>query len=106
MSTLRNIEIYHKRCIVTYPALAAQNGDAFQLDNFPTKTIQASGTGTVTIEGSNDGTNYVALKDTAGVAISLAAASNAISRCSDNPKFMRAVNAGGSSLVVIIGTHN
>lgn len=101
MSTLRSIDRRATTMIVTYLALAAENGDAFQSDDFPIKSAQAFGTGTVTIEGSPNGSNWVALKDTAGVAISLDATTSAISAIGPSPKFMRAVNAAGSSLVVI-----
>lgn len=104
MSTLRTMQRFAHQMIVTYAALTAENGDAFECSEFPDKTIQASGTGTVTLEGSADATNWVALKDTAGVAISLAAASNAASAVGANPRFLRAVNAGGASLVTITCT--
>lgn len=103
MSSLRTIDQRAHRIIVTYAALAAENGDAFDAVEFPDKTIQASGTGTVTVQGTNDGTNWVALKDPSGAAISLAAATNDAAVIAANPKLMRAVNAGGSSLVVITG---
>jgi len=89
--------------IWTYAALAAQNGLHFEAWRFPDKTIQASGTGTVTVEGSADGTNWEVLNDTTGAAISLTASSNDAAVILENPRFMRAVNAGGSSLVVITG---
>lgn len=103
MSSLRTILQRAHNITVTYAALAAENGDAFEAFEFPDKTIQASGTGTVTVQGSADGTNWVALKDNLGVAISLGAATNDSAVIAQNPKLMRAVNAGGSSLVVIQG---
>jgi hypothetical protein len=69
-------------------------------------TVQAVGSGTVTIEGSNDGTNWVALKDLAGAAISLAAGSNAMSVILEHPFFIRCVVAGGTATVMALGAGN
>jgi hypothetical protein len=78
-------------------------GTAFEGWMFPDKTIQAAGTGTVTLEGSPDGTNWAALNDTAGAAISLAAASEGASVVLENTKWYRAIVAGGTATVVITG---
>jgi hypothetical protein len=100
MSSLRDLSQQRDRLLVNYPQLTT-TGDMFEGWEYPDKTIQASGTGTVTLQGSNDGTNFVALNDIAGVAISLAAASNAASVVLANPKWMRAVCAGGTAAVTI-----
>ena len=60
MTAVRTLTELNDRLLVTYPALTT-TGDAFESWRFPDKTIQASGTGTVTLFGSNDGTNFVAL---------------------------------------------
>lgn len=82
------------------------NGVGVQANQWPDKTIQATGTGTVTLEGSPDNINWVALKDSAGVAISLAAASFAISIVGPNPVFIRPVNAVGTATITITGNGN
>lgn len=69
-------------------------------------TIQAVGTGTVTVEGSNNGTSWVALNDTAGTPISLAAASNAMGVLKEHPTFIRAVVAGGTATVTALASGN
>ncbi len=89
----------------TYAALASQNGDAIESWLWPDRTIQAFGSGTVTLEGSPDGTHWVALSDQDNVAISIAAASQEIAFVLENPRYIRAVVAGGTSLVVISGSH-
>lgn len=69
-------------------------------------TIQATGTGTVTIEGSNNGTNWVALNDTSGAAISLAAASNAMGVLKEHPYYIRPVVAGGTATIIALASGN
>lgn len=68
-------------------------------------TIQATGTGTVTFQGSNDGTNFVALNADLVVplaALSLAAGSNAIGKVFEKPIWIRPVVAGGTATVTLI----
>ncbi len=88
-----------------YTALASQNGDAIESWQWPDRTIQAYGTGTVTLEGSPDGTHWVALSDQDNAAISIAAASQEIAFILENPRYIRAVASGGTALVVITGSH-
>lgn len=87
----------------TFAALAAGNGPSFAGSQFPDKTVQATGTGTVTVEGSIDGVVWEPLHNTAGVLISLNAASNDIAVILENPVLMRAVVAGGVATVVFTG---
>jgi hypothetical protein len=60
------------------PMLNGDSGAPFQMPGFADRSVQVTGTfgagGTVLIEGSNDGTNYITLNDPQGVAISKAAA--------------------------------
>lgn len=69
-------------------------------------TVQAVGTGTVTIEGSNDGTNWAALNTTAGEAVSLDATANAMAVLLEHPLFIRPVVAGGTATVMALGSGN
>jgi hypothetical protein len=101
MSTALEKREYGGALIVTYAALASESGEAFESYKWPDKTVQAYGTGTVTVEGSNDGTHWVALNDLSGSPISLAAASSAASVILENPIHMRATVSGGTALVVI-----
>lgn len=78
-------------------------GTAFEGWMFPDKTIQATGTGTVTFEGSPNGTDFAALNDTSGAAISLTASSEDAAVVLENTKWFRAIVAGGTATVVITG---
>lgn len=69
-------------------------------------TVQATGSGTVTVEGSNDGTNWVALKDPTGAAISLAAGSNAMAVLLEHPVLIRPVVAGGTATITAVASAN
>jgi hypothetical protein len=73
------------------------------------KNVQRlGGTGTVTVEGSNDGTNWIALNNTANptAAISLATGTNAAAGILEEPRYLRAVVAGGTATVTIIGYYS
>lgn len=80
-------------------------GGAVNMARWPDKTVQATGTGTVTVEGSMDGTNWTPLNDQAAAAVSLAAASDEMNVILENPIFIRVVNAGGTATVTILGVH-
>lgn len=68
-------------------------------------TIQASGSGTLTVEGSNDGTNWVALKDMAtGLALSVTVPGMAV--LMEHPYFIRAVVTGGTATVTALASGN
>lgn len=104
MATGRTIDTFKDAMIVTYAALGNENGFEFEAWQFPDKTIQADGAGTVTLQGSLDGANWEPLKDTAGVAISIDATTQAAAVVLENPKKMRAVNTAASAKIVIICT--
>lgn len=106
MSTKRTIEPGSDTLIVTYAALGNESGDAFEAYQFPDKTIDAFGTGTVTVEGSPDGTNWTGLKDQSGTTISMVlAASGARALILENPRFMRAKNTSGTGALVVFTCH-
>lgn len=67
-----------KASVVTWSAMATgDTGNAVQSPGFSDRSIQVEGTfggSTVTIQGSNDGTNYYTLTDTAGVALTFTSA--------------------------------
>lgn len=103
MSTAFTQQRFKDRLIITYAALGNENGLGFDCALYPDKTITVFGTGTVTVQGSPDGTNWVALKDQAGAAISLViAASTASAVILENPAFMRAVNNNAAGALVNI----
>ena len=90
--------------------LNAESGDAAQAARYPTKAVQAVGTfgagGSVAIEGSNDGVNWFALRDSLGVVIALTAAAP-IKDVLENTRHLRArVTAGDGTTalrVILIG---
>lgn len=88
---------------VQYAALGNEAGLSFVGWHWPDKTITAYGTGTVTVEGSNDGTNWVGLKDQTGATISMVlSASAATAFILENPTYMRAKNTSGTGALVVI----
>lgn len=78
---------------------AAGNGPGVYFGNTPIKSVQRiSGTGTYTVEGSEDGSTWGAL----GTAIS--AINDAVVRpIPESPAFLRVVTAGAAATVIIVG---
>lgn len=86
-----------------YAALGNESGISFEGWHYADKTVIAFGTGTVTIEGSPDGTNWVGLKDQSGTTISMVlSASTASALILENPRFMRAKNTSGTGALIVI----
>lgn len=84
------------------------DGAPIRMGRFPDKTVQfTSGAGTVTIQGSNDGTNWSTLNDVNGVDLA-ALASGAIAAIAESPLFIRPLVAGPATngKVVIVGSTN
>lgn len=88
--------------VVKYASLGNENGDVFSLPHFPDKTIQATGTGTVTLQGSVNGTNWEPLKDQSGTVISIDSSTDAAALVLENPLFMRAVNTNDTGALIVI----
>lgn len=68
-----------KGWIASWPAMANGDvGEALELPGYQDRSIQAAGTfgtgGSVAAEGSNEGTNYAALRDPSSTTIALTAA--------------------------------
>ena len=97
----------HRNSILaTWSGLA--NGDTgapIQEPAFADRTVQISGTfgsgGSITLQGSNDGTNFVALTDGQGNAVTkLAAAMEVIEEC---PRYVRpSVTAGDGTTALVV----
>ena len=101
--------------VVTYTAIAASaNNVAFEAPEYPTKTVQATGTfgGTVTIQGSND---PLALSSPAsavwftctdgspgGSAADITYTAAGANIIGENPRFMRAISGVSVSDVDVI----
>lgn len=87
------------------PLANGDSGTPYGQAGFADRSIQVSGTfgvgGTVIIEGSNDGTNYIVLTDPQGNAISKTAA--AIESVSEITKFIRPrVSAGDGTTAITV----
>ena|SRR3990167_7608547 len=84
--------------LVTWVALAiGDTGEPVSLLDYPDKTVTVEGTiggGTLTMQGSNDGTNYYSLTDPQGSAIALTAAG--IKLITENPVWIRPSASGGA----------
>lgn len=83
-----------------------ENGDSFSWSNFADRSIQFSGTfgtgGSVTLQGSNDGTNWQPLTDPQGNAITKTAA--AIEQVLESTRFIRPVVTAGDGTTAIVCT--
>lgn len=92
-------------CVVSWAAIA--NNDTGSPEDFTgaaDRSVQVTGTfdsGTVTIEGSNDGTNYVTLTNMQGDALTFTAAGLRIVQ--ELTRFIRPklTGAGGSGVVAV-----
>jgi hypothetical protein len=86
--------------LITWAGLtqaSADVGDGAMTNKYPERTVQAIGTfgvgGSMALQGSNDGTNWGALKDAYGVLIALT--TSVPVAIGDNPLFIRpAITAG------------
>ena len=81
------------------------NGLKANIQRFADCTVQATGTGTVTLEGTMDGTNWEPLKAIGAsppVALSLAAANAEMAVVLEHPSMVRAVVTGGTATVTIL----
>jgi hypothetical protein len=86
----------------------ADTGTPVNLARFPDRTVQVLGdfttSGAITLEGSNDGTNYATLTDPQGDAIVIT--SQGLRLIAENPLYIRPRATAGSSVsmdVYIVG---
>jgi hypothetical protein len=87
------------------PLLNGDSGAPYSMAGFADRSVQVTGTfgagGTVLVEGSNDGTNYVTLSDPQGVALSKTAA--ALQEISQISRFIRPrVSAGDGTTSISV----
>jgi len=89
---------------VTWAALdTPDTGSTFKRTVFQDLYVQATGTfdsGTVTLQGSNDGTNWVSLVDPQGNAIAFTAAGG--EQLLETPVWIRPIISGGTSPAINI----
>lgn len=84
--------------VITWAGLAnADSGSAGDLVGSPDKTVQVTGTfgagGSVTLQGSNDGTNWETLSDPLGTALTFTAAG--LKAVLENPLYIRPIVTAG-----------
>ena len=89
---------------ITWAAVTGSDvGDAYEYSKFADKTVQVLGTfgDTLTIQGSNDGTNWATLSDSSGVELTFTAAD--IKLIAESPRYIRpSAGASITSVTVII----
>lgn len=81
---------------------AGQTGDAIEMGAYSDRSVQVTGMAdtTTSIKGSNDGTNFVTLKDTSSAALTFAATDiKQVLQCTK--KIQPVVGAGTDAAVVI-----
>lgn len=81
----------------------ADTGIASNISRWADRTVHVTGTfggATVTIQGSNDNTNWVTLNDTNGAALTFTAAGMKI--MAENPSYTRAITSGGAGTTVVV----
>lgn len=89
--------------LATWSGLAgSENGDSATISRWQDRTVQVTGTFTsVTIQGSNDATNWGILSDAQGVDLVITVA-NEVRTILENPLYIRPVSVGAAGCVVLI----
>lgn len=84
------------------PVTGSDTATPYEYGKFADKTIQVFGTfgDTLTIQGSNDGTNWATISDSLGVELTFTAVG--IKLIAENPRFIRPSPGGSISSVTII----
>lgn len=94
--------------VVDWNITAVGPGGAVDIAAYPDKTLTVTGTfggTTVTLEGSNDGVNWVGLADNTGTAISLTDEGSVV--VGSHTRYLRPVATSGTGIdlaVSVIGT--
>lgn len=101
-----NVDMEHATLVTWSGLLNGDTGTRVSYTDFPDRTVQFLGTfgtgGSVSFEGSNDGTNWVVLTDPQGNAITKTAAG--IEAVTETPRYVRpSVTAGdGTTNLTVI----
>lgn len=88
--------------LVTWASMGNVSGTPITLLQLSNRTIHIAGTfdsATVVLEGSNDGTNYITLRDTLGNALSFT--STGLKKVHELPLYVRPTVSGGGGSVSI-----
>lgn len=91
--------------LVTWTLGDADTGAAVESPGSNLRSVQVTGTfgsSTVTIQGSNDGTNYVTLKDSGGTTMTFTSASTTIRNVLEVSRFIRAISSGGTAAATVV----
>lgn len=104
LSTISLIGSNNSIRLAVWATLAnGDDGTPFEFVDWADRTIHVYGTfgvgGTVVLEGSNDGTNYVTLTDSNGAAMSFTAA--ACKQINEAPRFVRPRVTGGDGTTAL-----
>ena len=107
MATITHTEAFFKNettghmydtMVITWETMGnADTGTSSSVPEYSDKTVQITGTfggATVTLQGSNDDTNWTTLTDIQGTALAVTAAD--ISLVAENPLYVRAITTGGT----------
>lgn len=95
----------HAQLVTWSGLLNTDVGSAIQLAHFGDRTVQVTGTfggGTMTFQGSNDGTNWASLTDPQGNAIAKTAAG--LEAVLELPRYVRPSVAGGDGTTDLVVT--
>ncbi len=109
--TSTNRDVVNGAIVLTWEALGnADSGTAFAVPFKTSITMQAIGTfgaATVTLQGSNDGTNWAPLQWKGKTATALALTSAGIAEAVECPAYIRPTTTGGTGtdIDVIIALH-
>jgi len=89
--------------LATWGSLSTENGNAASVARWADKTVHIiSGTGTGSVQGSNDGTNWGALHDPQGTALTTLAVGT-IEMILENPLYIRINAATGTLVASVLG---
>jgi hypothetical protein len=93
---------YHSNTVIWETLTATDVGEAREYEDFNDRTIHVLGTfgGTVSIQGSNDGVNYLTLTDNSGLPLEFTA--DGMKLIAEAPRFIRPSAGSGVSDVDVI----
>lgn len=105
MATIPGTKILdgNKMYTATWALGNADTGLAADLHRWADRTVHVVGTfggATVTIQGSNDNTNWLTLNDSSGAALAFTATGMKV--ILENPIYVRAISAGGGGTAVTV----
>lgn len=92
--------------LVTWTALAeGDSGSPVDISTFADRTVQFTGTfggTTMTLEGSNDGTNWVGLQYGSTTTDAISCTSADMFNIYENPRYVRPLSTGGTGTAVVV----